>query len=385
MNLKNYKMAHEHEILIIIGTRPELIKIAPIVIKLKEIGVNNFKIINTGQHKELLEKYWKAFNFRADYDLNIITPGQDLGSLTIKALGGLNDLINGLNGRNEKPKIILAQGDTTTVMAASIISFYHGIKFFHVEAGLRSNDLQHPFPEEFNRKVASIVASQHLAPTESSKNNLLLEKYSEKSISVVGNTVIDAIKIIRNSSTFENLVFNDNRISEIILQKLKIVLITCHRRENQNKNLQNLITSIIQLANENLDLIFVWPVHANPNIKDYVLNSELADLKNVILTEALEYIEILKVMEFCKIILTDSGGIQEEAPSFQVPVLILRDKTERPEAVELGYSKLVGCNKDLILESFYNFKPIFNQQSNNPYGDGKAAEKIANLLMLALE
>jgi UDP-N-acetylglucosamine 2-epimerase (non-hydrolysing) len=377
-------MFNQHEILVIIGTRPELIKIAPIILELKKRGNSNYKIINTGQHKELLVKYWKAFNFRADYDLNIISPGQDLASLTIKALGGLNDLIKSLVVKNEKPKLIIAQGDTTTVMAASIISFYHGIKFFHIEAGLRSNDLQHPFPEEFNRKVASIVATHHLAPTENSKNNLLLEYYNEETISVVGNTVIDSIEIIKNSPTFEELIFNDSKINKIVQQNSKVVLITCHRRENQNENLQNLIAAIAQLAEENLDLTFIWPVHANPNIKEYVLNSILADLNNVILTEALEYMEILKLMESCKIILTDSGGIQEEAPSFNVPVLILRDKTERPEAVDLGYSKLVGCNKELILESFYNFSPIFGIQAANPYGDGKSAKKIVDLVELSL-
>jgi UDP-N-acetylglucosamine 2-epimerase (non-hydrolysing) len=383
MNLKKYKKFHPHDILIIIGTRPELIKLAPIILKLKKKSINNFKIINTGQHKELLEKYWEAFDFKADYDLNIISPGQDLANLTIKALGGLNDFVNNLITKNEKPKFIIAQGDTTTAMAASIISFYHGISFFHVEAGLRSNDLQQPFPEEFNRKVASIVAYHHLVPTEISKKNLISENYNKTKITVVGNTVIDAIEIIRNSLSYKNLVFNDIRIREIIVNK-KVVLITCHRRENQNENLQNLISSIIQLAKENSDLTFIWPVHPNPNIKEHVLSSKLSNLNNVILTGALEYIEILKLMEVCRIILTDSGGIQEEAPSFKVPVLILRDKTERPEGIKLGYSKLVGCNKDLIINSFYNFKPKFSKNNLNPYGKGNAADKIVEILITTL-
>ncbi len=374
-------MQHPHDILLVIGTRPELIKVAPVVIKLKDNKNYNFKVVNTGQHKELLNKYWKAFNFEPDYNLDIITKGQDLSNLTIKAIGRFNDLINQLIEKNEKPSVILAQGDTTTVMATSMVAFYHGIKFFHLEAGLRSFDLQQPFPEEFNRKVASIVATHHLAPTETAKKNLLNEKIDSEKISIVGNTVIDALNIIQNSGDFKNLVFEDDSINLKIKKYNQVVLITCHRRENQNQNLQNLIYAINKLATENQHLLFIWPVHANPNIKNYVLNSNLANLENVILSEALEYMEILKIMQNCKIILTDSGGIQEEAPSFKVPVLVLREKTERPEAVELGFSKLVGCDIDLIIDNFYNFNPDFSNMTQSPYGDGKSAEKIVSLIL----
>lgn len=370
---------NKHEILIIIGTRPELIKLAPVVLKLKEKGYHNYSIVNTGQHRELLEKYWKAFNFHPDYNLNIISPGQDLSILTAKAINTINELLVSLKFQDQIPKIIIAQGDTTTVMASSIVAFYHGIPFFHLEAGLRSYDLQHPFPEEFNRRVAGIIAAYHLSPTILSEKNLLKEGIKQKDIAVVGNTVIDSINIITKSTVFDGLQFIDARLNELYRQDKKFVLITCHRRENQNQNLINLIEAVEILAQENESIFFIWPVHANPKIKDHVLSSSLSQLKNVLLIEALEYMEILKLMQKCVMVFTDSGGIQEEAPSFKLPVLILREKTERPEAVEMGYSVIVGCNKQLIIDMFYKFKPTFPEHVYNPYGDGEAADRIVKI------
>jgi UDP-N-acetylglucosamine 2-epimerase len=366
-----------HKLLIIIGTRPELIKVAPVIMELKKRNIFNYKIVNTGQHKELLDPYWKVFDITPDYDLNIISPNQDLARLTSRALLSINDLIKELHNKGEKPLYILAQGDTTTVMASSVAAFYNNIMFLHLEAGLRSYNLQHPYPEEFNRRIAGIVADIHFSPTKSAKNNLIREGIIESKIEVVGNTVVDALNYITNSDRFTKVIFSDHRINDCIGKGKQVVLITVHRRENQNKNLENLIFALKKLCTDNPDICFIWPVHSNPKVKLPVLNSDLSKLSNVILTDPLSYLELLKLISLSKIIFTDSGGIQEEAPSFKKPVLILREVTERPEAVDLGLSRLVGCDPDLIINEFYNFHPDY-RNIPNPYGDGCAAERIVN-------
>ncbi len=369
-------------LLFIIGTRPELIKLAPLIIELKRRQHKSFCVINTGQHRELLDIYWKVFGVEPDYNLNVIVPDQDLSSLTTRAIDQLNNLLKQIISEKGRPDFIIGQGDTTTVLAASIVSFYHGIDFAHVEAGLRSFDLSQPYPEEFNRRVASIAAKIHFAPTESARQNLIRENISNDKIRVVGNTGIDALTLISNSSELLKVTFKDNRLN-IILEdsRVKIILITCHRRENHEDNLQRIIRAISIIAEKNRDYKFVWPVHANPNVKKVLLSSPLNSFDNVILTEPLDYLEIVKVLKRTAKVITDSGGLQEESPSFKIPVLVLREKTERPEAVDAGYSILVGSDTAKIINAFENFNPSFSNDFLNPYGDGKASGRIIESLL----
>jgi UDP-N-acetylglucosamine 2-epimerase len=363
-------------LLFIIGTRPELIKVFPLINYLKSINYKSYKVVSTGQHKDLLESYWTIFNIEPDYQLDIIKKGQNLTQLTAKAIVAIDNLLDELKN-SFNPDIIISQGDTTTVMASSMVSFYQNIKFAHIEAGLRSFDMQHPFPEEFNRKIAGISANYHFAPTENSKENLLKENTSPQKIHVVGNTVIDTLQYFINSGALKEHVFFNSKLKKI---QNNCVLITCHRREN-HLSLNNLIDAIAELSLQHPNLTFIWPVHPNPNVKDKVLNSRLNKLKNVIITAPLEYLDLIKVISISKKIISDSGGIQEEAPTFKVPVLILRETTERPEAITLGISKLVGMDKKTIIESFNSFNPIFNDNITNPYGDGNSAEKTINILL----
>lgn len=364
------------KLLFIIGTRPELIKIFPIINLLKDMDYKNYRIVSTGQHKDLLESYWKVFNVEPDYKLDIIKEGQSLTHLTSKAILAIENLIAEIKDEFY-PDIILAQGDTTTVMAASMVSFYNAIEFAHIEAGLRSFNLNHPFPEEFNRKVAGITAKYHFAPTTIAKENLLKENVEEDKVYVVGNTVIDTLNYFMESSILEKHTFIEPKLKQI---SGRCVLITCHRREN-HPQLNNLIEAVDELSTSNPNLTFIWAVHPNPNVKNKVLNSGL-DLKdNFIITKPLDYLDLIKVISLSDKIISDSGGIQEEAPTFKVSVLILRETTERPEAVHLGLSKLVGMDKELIKESFENFNPNFGSIKENPYGDGQTSVRIIKNLI----
>ena len=361
----------------IIGTRPELIKISPVVLELQKRGMRNkYIIVNTAQHKDLLEPYWKIFNIAPDYTLDVMYPNQDLSSLTSRALLQLQEFLNTLP---EKPVALLAQGDTTTVMAASIVAFYNKIGFIHLEAGLRSGDFDNPFPEEFNRRIASIHCQLHLAPTESAKQNLLREGYDSEKIEVTGNTVVDALEYIRSFPEFGR-----NGLAKVLRDSEhpgKPVLITCHRRENHGEGLQNIIEAVDYLARKFKDYFFVWSLHPNPNVRSVVEGSALTSIKNFQLVPPLDYPDLLGIMKDCAIIISDSGGIQEEAPSFQVPVIVLREKTERPEGVHAGVAHLVGSNKEKIIAAF---ERLHNQESfaaTNPYGDGKSAARIVDLLM----
>lgn len=363
------------KILFIIGTRPELIKVFPIIDYLKKNSNNPFKVVSTGQHKELLEPYWEVFNVKPDFELNIIKKGQNLSSLTVRAIAAIDDFIDSIK-EDFAPDVIVSQGDTTTVMASSLVAFYNNIEFAHIEAGLRSNDLLNPFPEELNRQIAGLTASYHFAPTENAKQNLLKENKKSEGIFVVGNTVVDTLYYFKNSGMLQQHQFINESLKDI---KGNLVLITCHRREN-HVYLDILLESIHELCEENKDLTFIWPVHPNPAVKSKVFESELAQKSNVKLTAPLEYLDLLKVISHSKVIISDSGGIQEEAPSFNVPVLILREKTERPEAVDLGFSLLVGMNKDRIKRGFYNFNVPNNERLINPYGDGNASQRIIDII-----
>ncbi|NOT76615.1 MAG: UDP-N-acetylglucosamine 2-epimerase (non-hydrolyzing) [Cyclobacteriaceae bacterium] len=369
-------------LLFVIGTRPELIKVAPLILELKRRNSESFILVNTGQHKQLLEKYWKAFGIEPDYNLEVILSNQDLSSLTTRAIDQLNNLIKRIVVERGKPNFIISQGDTTTVLAASMVAFYHKIPFAHIEAGLRSFDLMQPYPEEFNRRVASIGAAAHFAPTSIARENLLKENIPNEKIFVVGNSGIDALQIISRSSELENLVFTDARLNEALkAQSSKIVLITCHRRENHENNLLNIISAIAAIAVKRKDCLFVWPIHPNPNVKQVVLSSVLASMSNVILTDPLDYTETIKILSRSFKVITDSGGLQEEAPSFKLPVLILRERTERPEAVDAGYSILVGSDTEKIIENFEHFNPVFSEDFKNPYGDGMTSKRIIDHLI----
>ncbi len=369
----------EKKILFIIGTRPELIKLFPLINQLRVNGYSNYKVVSTGQHKDLLESYWRVFNIQPDYQLDIIKADQNLTQLTARAIIAIDSLIGKIKD-SFSPDVIISQGDTTTVMASSMVSFYHNIPFAHIEAGLRSFNLQHPFPEEFNRKVASISTKYHFAPTEISKDNLLMENVPMENIHVVGNTVIDTLNYFISSNTIDNYVFSNKQLkTNLTLETNNLVLITCHRREN-HKDLNQLIEAINELSQKNPDLVFIWPVHPNPNVKVAVKSSSLLKKNNIIITEPLEYLDLLKVLKHAKIAISDSGGIQEEAPSFKVPVLILRETTERPEAVNIGVSMLIGMDKEKIITNFNTFRPKFPNDFTNPYGNGKAAESIVNII-----
>lgn len=367
------------KILLVVGTRPELIKVAPIAIKLNELGLSDkYIILNTSQHKDLLKTYWRTFQLQPHFELDVMVHGQNLSNLTARLLIQFQAFLDGLE---QKPCIILGQGDTTTVMASSIASFYNHIPFFHLEAGLRSFDFENPFPEEFNRRIASIGANHHFAPTENAKLNLLREGILEEKIEVTGNTVIDALQYI-----VKNKQFNEKYQNEILNEKIqesdRTVLITCHRRENHGSNLLKIIDAIEYIASTHKSIQFVWPVHPNPNVQSIVYNSVLSKFKNILLIEPIEYWDLLKLMKQSVVILTDSGGIQEEAPSFKVPVIVMRDTTERPEGLNMGHAVLVGANKEAIIESFERFlsvdREIFKQ---NPYGDGQASNRIVTRLL----
>jgi UDP-N-acetylglucosamine 2-epimerase (non-hydrolysing) len=363
----------------IIGTRPELIKVAPVILEMKKRRLDKyFEVINTAQHKDLLEPFWDTFGIKPDVSLDIMRAGQNLTELTSRALLQIQDYIN---SKAKKPQIIFAQGDTTTVLASSMVAFYNHIKFVHLEAGLRSFNLLSPFPEEFNRKVASITAHLHLAPTERSKSHLIKEGIDESTIKVVGNTVVDALEYIKNKPTFLNHSYDNQKLRKIPPESKK-VLITCHRRENHGKNLEKIIQAVDHLMGEHTDTYFIWVSHPNPKVKQALEASNITSRSNAVLIPPVNYFDLLKLIDQAQVILSDSGGIQEEAPSFGTPVIVMRENSERMEGVEQKMAVLAGSDKSLIIKefnSFLNNSEALNGQ--NPYGDGKASQRIVDLLM----
>ena len=359
--------------LIIFGTRPEAIKMAPLVLEAKQRTQTMKPIVClTGQHREMLDQVVHYFQMEADTDLHLMQPNQTLASLTSRCLSEVDRVIS-----EAAPDFVLAQGDTTTVLAASLASFYRKIPFVHVEAGLRSGNIMSPWPEEMNRQVASIVTSRHCAPTQRAVNTLLEEGYDPKSIRLTGNTVIDALLY-----SVQRERANPTRWEEKHpwLQDQPMVLITAHRRESFGMGFENLCTAFRDLALTFRDHEFVYPVHLNPNVREPV-HRVLGSLQNFHLIEPAAYPEFVWLMDRSTIILSDSGGVQEEAPSLGKPVLVLRDTTERPEAVEIGATRLVGTDVRLIVENASrlltdrDFYHSFLGKSN-PYGDGTAAKKI---------
>lgn len=360
------------KIMTVYGTRPEAIKVAPIIKALEES--DNFESIPvvTGQHREMLDSVNKLFGIEPVRDLNIMSAKQGLNGIVAKVINGLDQVYAEL-----EPDAVIVQGDTSTVMGAAIAAFNRQIPVVHVEAGLRSGDINSPFPEEANRKLTSQISKLHLAPTSTSKANLLREALPEKDIVVTGNSVIDALLEVVEKP----IEFTDQTVAELVAQKddAPIVLVTTHRRENLGESMQNIGRAVATLAGKYPGYRFLLPAHKNPLVRDNVL-PHLEGLQNVFVTEPLAYAEFAHVIAASRIVLTDSGGVQEEAPSLGKPVLVMRENTERPEAVDAGTVRLVGTDYDRIVEevsALIDDEKHFASMANavNPYGDGKAAAR----------
>ncbi len=363
-------MKTKKKILIFIGTRPEAIKLAPVAISFMNDPKYETKIVSTGQHKELLLDSLKQFNLEPSINLEVMTENQTLSKLTSTLFLKISELID-----LEKPNLVFAQGDTTTVFVTSTVCFYHNIAFAHVEAGLRSNDINSPFPEEFNRRTTGLTTSLHFAPTEKSAENLRSEGVAMDKIFIVGNSVIDALKI-----TAEKLT----EVPFEIPKDKKIILVTAHRRENFGEPHLNIFEAIREIAQKRQDVYFVYPVHPNPNVK-HVAHNVLGDIPNILLTSPVNYSEMVHLLKSCTIALTDSGGIQEEAPFLGKPVLILRNETERTEVVEEHLAILCSNDKEKIIsetnrlldDKGYYLSYVKNK---SPYGDGNTSNKIKSAI-----
>ena len=365
-------MKMRKKVLVIFGTRPEAIKMAPVI---KELEKHNREIQTvvalTAQHREMLDQVVDAFRFNVDYDLDIMTENQSLSAITTKILTKLSDLFS-----KEKYDFILTQGDTTTTMASSLAGFYHCIPVGHVEAGLRTYDKMNPFPEEINRQITSRLADIHFAPTENARRNLIGEGIKEDQIIVTGNTVIDALV-----KTIEDNDYNAAWSEESV----KKILVTAHRRENWGGPLREICQALKEIANQNKNVKIVFPVHLNPNVRK-IVHESLSGIENIELINPVDYRNFIKLMAESYIILSDSGGIQEEAPSLGKPVLVLRQETERVEAIEAGTCKLVGTDKKVIVEEVDSLLSDRDKYTNiskrkNPYGDGRASQRIVEYLL----
>ncbi|MNM54601.1 UDP-N-acetylglucosamine 2-epimerase [compost metagenome] len=363
------------KIFTIFGTRPEAIKMAPLVKELEKREGIISKVCVTAQHREMLDQVLNYFDIKTDYDLNIMKSKQTLTGITTKVLEGLEEVFE-----EEKPDMILVHGDTTTTFGGALAAFYKQIKVGHVEAGLRTFDKYFPFPEEMNRKLTGALADIHFAPTVGSKNNLLREGVKEEDIYVTGNTVIDAME----HTVKEEYVFETEELNHIDFNKKKVIMITAHRRENWGEGIENICTALKTIVEENKDVELVYLVHLNPVVKD-VVYKHLNDKERVHLLTPQDTKETHNLMNKCFMVMTDSGGLQEEAPHLGKPVLVLRDVTERPEAVEAGTVKLVGTDVETIIKEANDLirdKEAYEKMSKsvNPYGDGKASERIVDAI-----
>ena len=379
-------------VMLIFGTRPEAIKMAPLVKEFQK-HPEAFKTIVcvTGQHRQMLDQVLQLFEIITDYDLNIMKQGQDLYDVTARVLTGMRDVL-----KEALPDIVLVHGDTTTSTAAALAAFYQQIPVGHVEAGLRTHNIYSPWPEEMNRQITGRIATYNFAPTPLSKANLLREAVNEESITVTGNTVIDALYWVVDRIKKDNTL--DSELKKLLSQAgydinrlsdgKKLVLITGHRRENFGDGFINMCTAIKDLTTKYPDVDFVYPMHLNPNVRKpihEVFGEDLSNLNNIFFIEPLEYLSFVYLMEKSTIVLTDSGGIQEEAPGLGKPVLVMRDTTERPEALEAGTVKLVGTNYDKIVNevsALLDNKEHYDAMSKavNPYGDGLACSRIVEAL-----
>lgn len=355
-------------ILVVFGTRPEAIKLAPVIKELARQGISH-KVCITSQHHEMLAPFLKLFDVRVDYDLGIMKPDQDLYHITTEVLEKLRGVL-----QTERPAVVVVQGDTTTALAAALAAFYSKIPVAHVEAGLRTGCRYSPFPEEMNRCLIDHLSELLFAPTERSRQNLLAEGISTEKMIVTGNTIVDALLAITSDARFQRL-----EPPALIPIKRRLILVTAHRRESFSK-LSNICQALRHIAENNEDVEIVYPVHLNPNVREPV-HRFLDGVKHVHLVNPLEYLPFLKLMQQAYLILTDSGGIQEEAPTLAKPVLVMRDITERPEGIDVGVAKLVGTKAERIIQETQRLLEDTSQYQKmvsgiNPYGDGQAAERI---------
>jgi UDP-N-acetylglucosamine 2-epimerase (non-hydrolysing) len=378
------------KIMLVFGTRPEAIKMAPLVKEFeKHPEIFSVIVCVTGQHREMLDQVLKIFDISPQHDLNIMKPGQDLYDITSSVLTGMRDVL-----QKEKPDLVFVHGDTTSSMATALAAFYQQIPVAHIEAGLRTYDKFSPYPEEMNRQFISKTATWHFAPTILAKQNLIREQVPEDTVCITGNTVIDALLWVLTKIKSSNKLEQSARKSLVeaglpdkALNNKKLILITGHRRENFGSGFDAIFNAINELASKNSDCDFVYPVHLNPNVRSSVhAILQQNQQKNIYLIDPLEYLSFSYLMSLSYLILTDSGGIQEEAPSLGKPVLVLRNTTERPEAMEAGTAILVGTDKELIIREFSSLlqdRARYEKMSriSNPFGDGKACEKIVSFFL----
>jgi UDP-N-acetylglucosamine 2-epimerase (non-hydrolysing) len=368
--------------LCVFGTRPEAIKMAPLAIALGNDPSVDAKICVTGQHREMLDQVLNLFELVPDFDLNIMKPSQDLTDVTVRILEGLRSVF-----AEFVPDVVLVHGDTATTFAASLAAYYHRIPVAHVEAGLRTGDIYSPWPEEGNRKLTGALANFHFAPTQTSQANLLKEGVPEKNVLVTGNTVIDALMmVIDRLKTDEQLRESAAKPSSFISSERRIVLVTGHRRESFGDGFERICEALAHIANTHKNVDIIYPMHMNPNVREPV-NRILKDINNVYLIEPLDYLPFVYLMDKSYLILTDSGGIQEEAPSLGKPVLVMRDTTERPEALKAGTVKLVGTDVQTMIaevDELLNSQSAYDKMSfaHNPYGDGNASRRIVESLKM---
>tara|TARA_B100001059_G_C17805419_1_gene568819 strand:+ start:264 stop:1385 length:1122 start_codon:yes stop_codon:yes gene_type:complete len=372
------------KILVVFGTRPEAIKMAPVISELKKTF--DVKVCVTAQHREMLDQVLNLFNIKSDYDLDIMKPKQDLFDITKNVMNGIKPIFI-----REKPGIVLVHGDTSTSMAAALAAFYLQIPVGHIEAGLRTYNKFSPFPEELNRQITSRIASLHFAPTKKAKQNLINEKISHQDIIITGNTVVDALLSVVEKA--RALTFSEKTLNQLpflnSLNSDRMILVTGHRRENFGEGFEEICQALFSLARSYPKVQVVYPVHLNPNVIEPV-NRILGNLDNVHLIEPQDYLPFVKLMDDSYIILTDSGGIQEEAPSLGKPVLVTRDSTERPEAIEAGTIKLVSAVRENIINAVSQLlddKDLYNimSKAHNPYGDGNASYRIREHLEIKLK
>jgi UDP-N-acetylglucosamine 2-epimerase (non-hydrolysing) len=363
------------KIVTIVGTRPEVIKMAPVI---REIGLRSsifeHTVVATAQHRQMLDQVLEVFGIKPDIDLGLMQQNQDLAEFASKSLLSLSNLFSEL-----KPNAVLVQGDTTTVMTAALAAFYKSIPVGHVEAGLRSFDRRQPFPEEINRRVAGCLASMHFAPTPRARLNLLREGVPEETIFVTGNTIVDALKSVSVGEAFD-----DQRLAGLGGSGRRLLLVTAHRRENHGRPLRSICKALKTLTANFDDVEVVYPVHLNPSV-GVVVREELGNIDRIHLVDPVSYPDLLRLMKRCYLILTDSGGIQEEAPSFGKPVLVLREVTERPELIEANAGRIVGTDARGIVEATSRLLTNAAEYAamaavENPFGDGHAAERIADIL-----
>lgn len=379
-------------VMLVFGTRPEAIKMAPLIKEFqKKSDIFNTLVCVTAQHRQLLDQVMDVFHLTADYDLDIMQQGQDLYDITSRVLLSMRDVL-----RQARPELVLVHGDTTTSTAAALAAFYQQIPVGHIEAGLRTGNIYSPWPEEMNRQITGRIASYHFAPTETSRENLLKENVHPSNIYVTGNTVIDALHLVVNELKCDKQLADRERQTLIgcgydvsrLNESKKLVLITGHRRENFGDGFHNICKAIKMLVLQHPNVDFVYPMHLNPNVRNpirQVFGENLNDFQNLFFIEPLEYLSFVYLMEKSFLVLTDSGGVQEEAPSLGKPVLVMRDTTERPEAVLAGTVKLVGANYQKIVDGVSQLilddhSYSLMSKANNPYGDGQASKRIVEII-----